>query len=176
MRSLISPPALHPNSKWFWKCHRILNTQNSRGWRASLEIIESNPLLKLVPYSRSGKHPDGCWWSEKKTPQPGMPFLMLLHSDSKYVFLHVCVEIPVFQFVPVTPRPVTGHHWKEPGPIHLTSTLQISIGIGKIPSQSSLGWTVTGLSAFPQKGDAPGSPSSLWPFVGLSLSFLNWGV
>ncbi|GAB0203044.1 sperm flagellar protein 2 [Grus japonensis] len=33
------------------------------------------------------------------------------------------MELPVFQFVPVASCPVTGHHWKESGPILKTSTL-----------------------------------------------------
>ena len=43
-----------------------------------------------------------------------------------------------FQFVPIAPCPVTGHHWKEFGPILLTPTLEIFISIYKVPSQPSL--------------------------------------
>ena len=44
----------------------------------------------------------------------------------------------MFQFVPVVPYPITGHHQKDPDPIVLTSTLQIFPRLEKIPSQSSL--------------------------------------
>ena len=54
------------------------------------------------------------------------------------VFPHVQTELPLLQFVPVAPCPVTGHHWKESGPVLLTPTLQIFICIDKVPSQPSL--------------------------------------
>lgn len=48
------------------------------------------------------------------------------------------MELQVFQFVPVAPCPVSGHHQKEPVPIHLTTPLWIIIGIDKMPSQFSV--------------------------------------
>jgi len=48
------------------------------------------------------------------------------------------VQLPLLQFVPVAPCPVAGHHWKESGPVLLAPTLQIFIGISKVPSQPSL--------------------------------------
>jgi len=44
----------------------------------------------------------------------------------------------MLQFVPIAPCPVAGHHWKESGSILLTPTLEIFIGIYKVPSQPSL--------------------------------------
>jgi len=66
------------------------------------------------------------------------PVPVLCHPQSKDAFSHVQMELPVFQFVPIALYRVTGHHWKEPGPIHLAPTHQIFIGIDKIPSQSYL--------------------------------------
>ena len=66
------------------------------------------------------------------------PVPVLCHPQSKEVLLHVQTELPMLQFVPVAPCPVTGHHWKESGPILLTPTLQIFRGISKVPSQPSL--------------------------------------
>ena len=51
---------------------------------------------------------------------------------------HLQLELPLFQFVPIAPCPVAGHHWKESGPVLLTPTLQIFRGISKVPSQPSL--------------------------------------
>jgi len=61
-----------------------------------------------------------------------------------------------------------GHHWKDPSPILLISSLRVLKSIGKIPSQSSPHWTVSPLSAFPHK-EVPGPSLSLWPSAGLSL-------
>ena len=44
----------------------------------------------------------------------------------------------MFQLVRIAPGLVVGHHWKGPGPIILTPTLQISLGIDKITTQFSL--------------------------------------
>ena len=68
---------------------------------------------------------------------PGQPVPGLCHPQSQEVLLHVQVEFPMFQFVPVAPCPVTGHHWKESGPILLTPTIKIFINISKVPSQAS---------------------------------------
>jgi len=48
------------------------------------------------------------------------------------------MELPMLQFVPVAPCPVSGHHWKEFGPILLTPTLEIFISIYEVPLQPSL--------------------------------------
>ena len=41
---------------------------------------------------------------------PGQPVPLLRHSQSEEVLPHVHPELPVPQFVPVAPCPVTGHH------------------------------------------------------------------
>ena len=69
---------------------------------------------------------------------PGQPVPVLCHPQREEVLPHVQLELPLLQFVPVAPCPVTGHHWKESGPILLTPTLQIFVGIYKVPSQPSL--------------------------------------
>jgi len=68
---------------------------------------------------------------------PGQPVPMLRHPQREEVLPHVQMELPVLQFVPAAPCPVTGHHCKEFGPILLTPTLQIFISIYKVPSQPS---------------------------------------
>lgn len=42
---------------------------------------------------------------------------------SKEALPYVCMEVPVFQFVPIATCSVAGHHWKEPATICLTLTL-----------------------------------------------------
>ena len=69
---------------------------------------------------------------------PGQPVPGLRHPQSEEVLPHVHTELPMLQFVPIAPCPVSGHHWKESGPILLTPTLQIFVGIYKVPSQPSL--------------------------------------
>ena len=63
---------------------------------------------------------------------------MLCHPQSNEVFLHVCVELSVLQFLPVALCPVTGLYWKEPDPICLTPTLEIFINSVRFTSWSSL--------------------------------------
>jgi len=41
---------------------------------------------------------------------PGQPVPVLHHPQSEEVLPHVQVELPVPQFVPITPCPVAGHH------------------------------------------------------------------
>ena len=60
---------------------------------------------------------------------PGQPVPGLCHPQSKGVLPHVQTELPMLQFAPITPSPVSGHHWKESGPILLTPTLEIFISI-----------------------------------------------
>ena len=62
---------------------------------------------------------------------------MLCHSQSR-VHPYIQMELPVFQFVLVAPFPVTEHHYKEPGSIHLTSAVRILLSTDKIPLQPSL--------------------------------------
>ena len=69
---------------------------------------------------------------------PRQPVPVLRHPQREEVLPHVQMELPMLQFVPIAPCPIAGHHWQESGPILLTPTLKIFIGIYKVPSQSSL--------------------------------------
>lgn len=53
------------------------------------------------------------------------------HSYSKKIFPDVQMELPVFQFVPITSGPVTGCHWREPVSI-FAPTLQVFKHTGKL--------------------------------------------
>ena len=56
---------------------------------------------------------------------PGQPGPVLHQPQREEVLPHVQMELPMLHFVPI----VTGHHWKESGPILLTPTLKIFISI-----------------------------------------------
>ena len=68
----------------------------------------------------------------------GKPVPVLHHPQSEEFLPHVQLELPMLQSVPVARCPVTGRHWKEFDPILLTHTLQVFIGIYKVPSQPYL--------------------------------------
>ena len=93
---------------------------------------------------------------------PGQSVPVLWHPLSKEVLPRVQLKRPMLQSVPVAPCPVAGHHWKESGPILLTPSLQIFIGIYKHPlsALSSSGWTSPDPSASPGRRDAPVPSSS----------------
>jgi len=104
--------------------------------------MESNPLLKQLPYSRL------CRKSSRQvlinsregnsTASLGSLFQCSVTLTVKKFFPHVQMELPVFQFVPIASCPVMGRCWKEPGPIHLTAALWIFMSTVKVPSQPSL--------------------------------------
>ena len=41
---------------------------------------------------------------------PGQPVPVLRHPQREEILPHIQTELPVLQFVPVAPCPVTGHH------------------------------------------------------------------
>ena len=41
---------------------------------------------------------------------PGQPVPVLHHPQREEIFPHAETELPVLQFVPIAPCPVTGHH------------------------------------------------------------------
>ena len=41
---------------------------------------------------------------------PGQPVPVLRHPQSEEVLPHAQLELPLLQFVPIAPYPVTGHH------------------------------------------------------------------
>jgi len=106
----------------------------------------------------------------------GHPVPVLRHPRGEEVLPHVQTELPMLPFVPVAPCPVAGHQWKESSPILLTSTLKIFLGIYKVPSQPSPGWTSPAPSVFPRRRDALVPSSSVQPSSGLSpvVPHLSW--
>ena len=123
--------------------HRITESQNGRGWKGPLCVIQSNrPLLKqgLLQQAAQDLVQVGLEYLQRRRLHhlPGQPVPMLHHPQREEVLPHVQMELPMLQFVPIAPFPVFGHHWKESGPILLPPTLQTFISISKVPSQPSL--------------------------------------
>jgi len=114
------------------------DSQNGWCWKAPLEVIWSNSLLKqgyLEPVAQ------GCVQTAFEYLQgwrlhnlSGQPVPVLGHPDSKKVFPDVQRQPPVFQLVPIASGPGTRHHWKEPGSVLFALSLQVFIYIDKIPS------------------------------------------
>lgn len=49
------------------------------------------------------------------------------HPHGEKVFPDVHTKPPVSQFVPTASSPVTGHHWKGPGPVLFASSPRVLI-------------------------------------------------
>jgi len=89
--------------------HTITQSQNSRGWRGSQEIIESNPLLKQVPYSKSHRSWICPYWDSFWATCS-----VLYHPYRKAVLLCVSMELPMYKLYAITPCPIT--HTTENSP------------------------------------------------------------
>ena len=118
--------------------HRITESQNGRGYGSSSPTLL--PKQGHLQQAAEELVQVGLEYLQRKRLHnlPGQPVPVLRHPHREEVLPHVQVELPMLQFVPIAPCPVTGHHWKEFGPILLTPTLQIFLGIYKVPSQPSL--------------------------------------
>ena len=90
---------------------RLTESQNCRSWKGPLEMILSSALIKQVPYSTS--HRKASRWVlnylQRRRPQNlfEQPVPVLYHPYSKENFPHTYMKLPVFQFVPIVPHPVT---------------------------------------------------------------------
>jgi len=65
---------------------------------------------------------------------------VLCHSHSQEVFPYVCVELPVFQYLPIVSHSNAAWHWEESAHIYWNLTLEIFANIYQLPSQSSFSW------------------------------------
>lgn len=105
------------------------------------------------------------------------------HYLSEGLFCYpVCCVSPDERIQLITSGPATRHHWEEPGS-GLVDFFPSDIYTHWWNSPwafTSLGWTVTAVSAFPHARRAPApSSSSLWLFAGfssMSVSLLYWGA
>ena len=90
------------------------------------------------------------------------------------------MEFPAFQCVPTASRPVTGHHWEEPGSIFFTPSHQVFIHIDKIPlsllfSRLSCPSSLS-LSSCERCSSALIFVALHWTCSGKSMSLLYWGA
>ena len=67
----------------------------------------------------------------------GQPVPVLRHPYCEEVPSHIGAELPMLQFMVISPCPVPTDCWKEVGHVPLNPTLKIFININQIPSQSS---------------------------------------
>lgn len=81
-------------------------------WKGPLESIQSNPPA-TAGSSRPRLHRMMSRW---------------ILNNSKEVFSHIQIELPVFQFVPFVPCPVAGHYWNE---VSLLSFCPLFLSVGR---------------------------------------------
>jgi len=99
----------------------------------------------------------------------GQPVPVLCHPHSTEVLSEGQRQSPVFQFVPVSPWPGTGHHCKECSSVFFAPPFRYLWALMRSPwASSSPGRAVLNFSVSPQSKDAPVPSSSWWPFTGNS--------
>jgi len=119
-----------------FKSRMITESQNGWGWTGPWGVIWLNTPTKqdhIKPVARDDvqiafEYLQG--WRLHNLFGQTVP--VLDHPDSKIVFPNVQMDHPVFQFVPIVSGPITGHHWKKPGPILFAPLFQMFIDIKKI--------------------------------------------
>jgi len=120
--------------------HKSVESSNGLGCKGPLKAIQSSPLPKQGhPEQAAQDHVQvGLEYLQRRRLHslPGQPGTGLRHPQREEVLPHLQLELPLLQFVPIAPCPVTGHYWKESGPVLLTPTLQIFVGISKVPNVS----------------------------------------
>ena len=125
----------------------LTESQNGRGWKGPLWVTQPNPLPKQGHPQQAAQDlvQAGLEYLQRRRLHnlPGQPVPGLRHPQREEVLPPVQLELPLLQFVPVAPCPVTGHHWKEPGPVLLTPTLQIFVSINTLGPTSSFSLTAT---------------------------------
>jgi len=115
-------------------------SQNHRTVGVGRDLQRSSSPIPLQSWPSTvgctGRHPGGSWISpEKENPQP--PWAACSSAYCEEVPSHIGVELPMLQFMVISPSPVPTDCWKKVGHVSLTPTLKIFININKITSQSS---------------------------------------
>jgi len=92
-------------------------SQNHRVFGAGRDLYVSSsptPLLKQghLQQAAQDRMQVGLEYLQRRKLHnlPGQPVPVLRHPQHEEVLRHVQTELPVLQFVPVAPCPVTGHH------------------------------------------------------------------
>ena len=118
-------------------------SQNIRTVGAGRDLQRSYgpiPLQSRTPTAGCiSRRPGGSWVSpEKENPQPPWQPVPVLHYPHCEEFpSHIGAELPVVQFMAISPCPVPTDCWREVGHVSLTPMLKIFININQIPSESS---------------------------------------
>ena len=118
----------HSQLRVVWELLRITEWSRLEGTSV---VTQSNPLPKQGHPEQAAQDlvQAGLEHLQRRLHSlPGQPG-PVLHHPQREVLPHVQTELPVLQFVPIVPCPVTGHYWKELGPTFLTPTLQIFVSI-----------------------------------------------
>jgi len=96
---------------------RITESQNCRGWKGPPEIIESNSFAKQAPYSRLHRKVSrrvlDMFREGECTASGGSLFQCSVTLTMKKFLLHFGAELPMLQFMAVSPCPVSTDLWKE---------------------------------------------------------------
>ena len=91
--------------------HRIIEWW---GWKGPLWVTQSNPLPKQGHPEQAAQDlvQAGLEYLQRRRLHslPGQPVPGLRHPQSEEVLPRGQLELPLLQFVPVAPCPVTGHH------------------------------------------------------------------
>ena len=118
----------------------ITESQNCRGWKGSPEIITSNPPSKagsLQQVAQVGIQTCLEYLQKRLHNLPGQPVPVLHHPHHEEVLSHICADLPVLQFMAISPCPVPTECFKEVGQVPLSPTLNMFININKVTSESS---------------------------------------
>lgn len=126
-----------PGRYRFGSWQTIIEPQSGWSGKGALENILSNSPAKAGS-PRTGCTGSPLGWVLNIHSLSGQSVPWPHHPHSKEVFPHTQMTLPVFKYLPVSPCPVAEHHWKDSGPMLLTTALKIFMSIDKIPSQLSL--------------------------------------
>jgi len=116
--------------------HHVTESQNHRMFRVGRDLCGS-PSPTLLPkhghlqQATEDLVQSGLEYLQRRRLHhlPGQPGPGLRHPQREEILPHVQTELPLLQFVPIAPCPVSGHYSKELGPILLTPTLQVFVSI-----------------------------------------------
>ena len=96
---------------------RITESQHGRGWKGPLWVTQPNPLPKQGHPEQAAQHhvQVGLEYLQRRRLHSlsGQPGPGLHHPQREEVLPHVQLELPLLQFVPVAPCPVTQFKHKQ---------------------------------------------------------------
>ena len=94
--------------------HSFTESQNGVSWKETLWVTQPNSLLKQGHLQQDAQHrvQAGLEYLQRRRlhSHPGQPGPGLRHPQREEDLPHLQLELPLLQFVPIAPCPVTGHH------------------------------------------------------------------